>query len=927
MLLKKVSGTVISALFLVSIINFSFTGNLNVSSAYVSFGAITVSGDADLLSQASTNGWTGNGSASNPIIIEGYNISTNPGITFSDTTLYVKFRNMFLQDAGITITNATNLMFDSVALQTTSATIGMLVQDSGNLSFTNMTATGQLKILNSDKVMISNTTVSDTLGSAMGITIESSSNVMINSTVLNNIAKSGINVASSENVTISGISVSMTGENGMAVTSSKRIDISSIIVNGGIAANDLVFWNNEIATINGFTSFKKQGFSIMDVYNSNNTMIQNVNVNESFGTMYLRNSFNMTVENVEINSTQNHGVRGILLDNFTMKGVTVKESKFSGTYISNSSRVALSGIYMMNSNQTGILFDYSNGINVNNSTVSGNRDYGVLVRVSSNANLTNIMATGNGNNASIASGIGSEFSENITIKSNTVTSNIYAGILTSGKNIWISKNTVSANGHHGITGAITNGMQVIENTIKNNVEHGIFFISSNNQTFINNTISGNGGYGLHVSVGENLTLSGNEVTNSGNYGIFVNGITYAGLMDNIVENTANTGFVIRLSTNVTATYNTIFNSSKDGIFIESSKNTTVSMNNFLENSAYGAVIFGNNENVSISGNNFINNMIPQGQDNSSGMLWKGNYWSDHTSPDGNKDGIVDTPYSISGTANATDPEPLTTVTEGFDNYDYLTNVKLLSPTGGETLNETITITWSTAVAGMSASVKYDLFYSSDGSTWKIIVENLSNTSYEWATFGMDNGSYQIKVIAKSGSRMKEDISPTFTILNIHKISGLHINSPSENGNVSGMVTISWTAASNSFPYSIVYTVEYSTDGGKSWKLIASGLNSLTVSWNTTEVPNGNVTIRVTATDQQGVTAQQLVHVTIENKSSIISTSPTTTATTATSSSTNQTTSKEEKKTNVVLIGVISVIGIVAVFFVAFRKQVLGFFKK
>jgi nitrous oxidase accessory protein NosD len=38
----------------------------------------------------------------------------------------------------------------------------------------------------------------------------------------------------------------------------------------------------------------------------------------------------------------------------------------------------------------------------------------------------------------------------------------------------------------------------------------------------------------------------------------------------------------------------------------------------------------------------------------------GNYWSDWTTPDANHDGIVDQPYTISGSAGAKDYHPLTT---------------------------------------------------------------------------------------------------------------------------------------------------------------------------------------------------------------------------------------------------------------------------
>ena len=52
----------------------------------------------------------------------------------------------------------------------------------------------------------------------------------------------------------------------------------------------------------------------------------------------------------------------------------------------------------------------------------------------------------------------------------------------------------------------------------------------------------------------------------------------------------------------------------------------------------------------------------QAEDNGSDNLWfkdgKGNYWSDWTSPDEKKDGIVDKSYAIAGEAGSVDRFPL-----------------------------------------------------------------------------------------------------------------------------------------------------------------------------------------------------------------------------------------------------------------------------
>lgn len=63
----------------------------------------------------------------------------------------------------------------------------------------------------------------------------------------------------------------------------------------------------------------------------------------------------------------------------------------------------------------------------------------------------------------------------------------------------------------------------------------------------------------------------------------------------------------------------------------------------------------------ILGNNFFNNSI-QAIDDGSNNMWhkddQGNFWSDWTIPDADKDGIVDRPYVVSGSAGSVDMFPL-----------------------------------------------------------------------------------------------------------------------------------------------------------------------------------------------------------------------------------------------------------------------------
>ena len=87
-------------------------------------------------------------------------------------------------------------------------------------------------------------------------------------------------------------------------------------------------------------------------------------------------------------------------------------------------------------------------------------------------------------------------------------------------------------------------------------------------------------------------------------------------------------------------------------------------NSFRLNSKYGIFVHnGSHENI-IYRNNIINNNqgYIQAKDNFTGNIWNvsgvGNYWSDLTLPDNDSNGIIDIPYFINGSANATDCYPL-----------------------------------------------------------------------------------------------------------------------------------------------------------------------------------------------------------------------------------------------------------------------------
>jgi parallel beta-helix repeat protein len=171
----------------------------------------------------------------------------------------------------------------------------------------------------------------------------------------------------------------------------------------------------------------------------------------------------------------------------------------------------------------------------------------------------------------------------------------------------------------------------IKNLTVQNFDHGISMEYSWGNTLSNNTMSGHAYNGIRLSRCSSSTLDGNTVTGNGSDGIV------------LVDCDDNT-----LSNNIARGHAGV--STAAGIAIIGSYNNIVT-GNLLQENSYGLSMNTANSNQ-VYRNRFIDNIVQACVFSGSGNLFSlplpegGNYWSNHTQPDSNGDGIVDVPYGF-----------------------------------------------------------------------------------------------------------------------------------------------------------------------------------------------------------------------------------------------------------------------------------------
>jgi parallel beta-helix repeat protein len=603
----------------VSIVEINHVGDTIWMSNLTPRSPITINGDSDFSTQATSEGWSGNGTAGNPFIIENCEIdamSYSYAIHISNTIASFSIRNCSLFGAS-------------------QASIGLLNVVNGtienNTCFNNVQY--GIYFVNSARSSILECNCSD--NGAAGVFLQSSTDCRIENNTCDRDFRGIYLQSSSDDNWLANNSCS-DQEYGILLYSSVNCTLRDNSLNSdGIVVwgNQVDFWNrHDIDTSNEVNSkpvyyYKDEammtvpsGAGQVILANCENMVVQNQNFSDSTYGIEVGYSRNSTIANNSCRGNEYYGIVLVSSDNNTVRNNTCENNKNIGIYLSSSNLNDLS-----------------------DNSCRNNLYYAIYVLTSASNLVLNNSCSGE------TVGIYIDSSTGMTLRDNQLD---HEGVFIYGLSLneWITHSIDTSNEVNGrpvYYYALQSGITVPSNA-------GQVILASCSLMIINGQNLSNASAGIELAFSDRNVVSNSTCGYDSEYGI-----------------------LLYSSNRNVITLNDCSNSSNHGIFLYSSSDNTVNENRFADNLLYGVCLFTNSNRNLIWNNTFLRNngataiFSPariQGYDSGVGNRWNtsglavdfGNYWGDWTAPDlASPIGRVDFPYPLHGSALNSDMFPLT----------------------------------------------------------------------------------------------------------------------------------------------------------------------------------------------------------------------------------------------------------------------------
>jgi len=280
----------------------------------------------------------------------------------------------------------------------------------------------------------------------------------------------------------------------------------------------------------------------------------------------------------------------------------------------------------------------------------------------------NVIIDGNGytlNGSGSDDGINWSNVNNVTIKNTHIENFLYGISIWFSSNNNISGNIITNCGRGVYLGHNCNFTNISGNNITENEWNdepgwgdGISLSFSSNNTIVGNRIAANDDNGIVLGHNSNYNhISSNNVTNN-RHGVWLGSSSNNTIFGNTITANNDNGFRLALSSNNYICDNNITHNSY-GISLSSS-----SANNFYHNN-----LIGNTQQIYDFSWDFPSVFPPSSNVWDGNYPSGGNYWSDYTGQDADRDGIGDTPYVID--ENNQDNYPLV---KPFDSSEHVFNI-------------------------------------------------------------------------------------------------------------------------------------------------------------------------------------------------------------------------------------------------------------